>query len=157
MHTRGLYFIHRRHHVSHVTHPLTALSFSLSERAIYHAGIFLGVLGVACIRPVPIVSLMGFFVATGLLNAAVHCNFEIVPAWVVRSPLGRVAGSVSFHAMHHARAANHYGFTTSLLDHVFGTVWPDYERVHARAVAGDGLATLGERVAVVPGLATSRT
>lgn len=64
--------------------------------------------------------------------------------------MGKVLGSVSFHAMHHARSANHYGFTTSLLDYAFGTVWPDYERVHARAVAGDRLPAPGERAVGQP-------
>jgi len=59
--------------------------------------------------------------------------------------VGKVLGTPSFHAMHHARSANHYSFTTSFLDRICGTTWPDYERVHARALAGDGLRALSER------------
>jgi len=146
IHTRPLWFIHKHHHVSSVPHPLTALSFSLSERAIYDLGISLGAAAVSWFRPVPVVSLLAFLTVTYLFNALVHCNFEVVPAWLVRSPAGKILGSVSFHAMHHARGRNHYGFTSSVLDYAFGTVWPDYARVHARAVGGHGLRALSERV-----------
>ena len=93
----------------------------------------------------PVVGLLGFLAVTYLFNALVHCNTEFVPAWIVRSPVGKVLGTPTFHAMHHARGANHYSFTTSFLDHAFGTAWPDYTGVHARAISGHGLAALSER------------
>jgi sterol desaturase/sphingolipid hydroxylase (fatty acid hydroxylase superfamily) len=121
-----------------VTHPLTSLSFSLTERAVYQLGIFLGFAGISQLVPVPAVSALGYLAVTYLLQALVHSNVEVVPAWLVRSPLGRLVGTVSFHAMHHARGTRHYGFTTPILDYAFHTVWDDYPEVHARAAAGVG-------------------
>src|SRR5262249_9502527 len=109
MHTRRLFFIHRHHHVSDVTHPRTSLSFSLSESVRYQVGIFLGFAALSRVAPVPAVSALAFFAVTYFLNVLIHSNFEVVPTWLVRSPLGKILGTASFHAMHHARGSRHYG------------------------------------------------
>lgn len=148
LHTRKLYFLHAQHHVARVTHPMTSLSFSLGERAI----LLLGAVGFAAlasrVMPVTLPGLLGYFLTNYVLNVVGHSNVEFVPPSFVRSRLGSVFITVTFHAMHHARYKGHYGLFTTVLDRLFGTVWEDYPMVHARAVRGEGLTSLGERVAV---------
>lgn len=145
MHTRLLYPIHAEHHLSKVTCSLSGLRFSLPEKLV----LTLGSVGFAAAAswwmPVTLPGMIAFFAVYYAESILGHSNVEIVPAWLVRSPLGRVAGSTTFHAMHHARWSGHYGLTTTALDYLCGTVFPDYRDVQARAAAGEGLERLGER------------
>ena len=146
LHHPKLYFLHAQHHVAHVTEPLTSLSFSIIERLILIGGA-LGLLLLGSFF-LPITQAGGalFILFNYTFNVYGHSNVEWMPEWFVRSPLGRVFFTATFHAMHHARYGGHYGLFTVLLDRAFGTTFPDYPQVHARARQGLGLTRLGEKV-----------
>lgn len=146
LHHPKLYFLHAQHHVARVTHPLTALSFGLVERALLQVGL-LGFAALAS-QVVPFVfpGFAAYVFLNFALNVVAHLNAELLPPGYGRSWLSKLFISTTFHAMHHARFKNHYGLFTTVLDRMFSTAWEDYPEVHARAASGEGLARLGERV-----------
>lgn len=146
MHLRPLYFLHAQHHVAHVTEPLTALSFSIPERLILICGAMGLLLLGTCFLPITTAGAALYMLTNYTLNIYGHSNIEWMPTWFLRSPLGRVLFTTTFHAMHHARYAGHYGLFTTVLDRSFGSAFPDYAAVHARARQGRGLTKLGERL-----------
>lgn len=147
MHTRALWPIHEPHHRSKVTCSLSGLRFSLAEKLVLTLGSVGFAAALSWILPVTLPGLLAFFVVYYSESILGHSNVEIMPARLVRSPLGRVVGSTTFHAMHHARFGGHYGLTTPALDYLFGTVFPDYPEVQEQAARGEGLERLTERAA----------
>lgn len=153
LHLRALYFLHAQHHIAHVTDPLTSLSFSIPER-VFLIGGALGILGLGTFfLPLTLSGAVLYLLLNYALNVYGHSNTEWMPAWFVRSALGRVFFTTTFHAMHHARYEGHYGLFTVVLDRLLGTAFSDYEAVHALARNGSGLSRLGERVPKVAGKA----
>lgn len=146
LHTRALFFIHRQHHTAQVTDPLTSLSFSLIERLM----LLFGALGAAIVLSwtieISVAGLAAYGLANYALNVLGHSNVEVFPGWFARSRLGRWLVTPTYHALHHARYRGHYGLFTSVLDRIFGNVYPDYELVQDRASAGQGLTRQGERL-----------
>ncbi len=139
LHLPALYPLHAQHHVARVTQPLTSISFSLAERAVLHAGSFGFAALTFSLLPLPFEAFALYFSVNYLLNVLGHSNVEVVPRasrWVL---------TPTFHAMHHARHAGHYGLFTQVLDRLFGTVFDDYEAMHARAREGRGATRLSER------------
>jgi Delta7-sterol 5-desaturase len=157
MHTRALYWLHAQHHVARVTHPLTSLSFGVLERVI----IVGGAVGFGAIAshfmPITLPGFGGYFLLNYAFNVWGHTNVELLPESYGRSRLSRIFISVSFHAMHHARYTGHYGLFTTVLDRAFGTYFPDYPEVHARAARGLGLQSLGERASTPEALDVLRS
>lgn len=146
MHTKALFFIHRQHHVAKITDPLTSLSFSLLERLV----LLTGALGAAILLSwnieISIAGLAAYGVTNYALNVLGHSNVEVFPCWFTRSWLGRWLVTPTYHALHHARYRGHYGLFTSVLDRIFGHVFPDFELVQERASEGCGLTRQGERI-----------
>jgi len=146
LHTPRFYWIHRQHHTAKVTEPLTSMSFSLIERAILIGGILGFAIGVSQVYPLAIGGLIASGLVNYTLNVLGHSNVEFMPERFVKSRVGRWFITPSYHAMHHARFRGHYGLFTTVLDRVFGTVYPDFEDVYDRARSGVGLGRLGERL-----------
>jgi Delta7-sterol 5-desaturase len=147
MHTRALWPIHAAHHRALVTCSLSGLRFSLAEKLVLTLGSVGFAAAASWVLPVTLPGLLAFFVVYYSESILGHSNVEIMPASLVRSPLGRVVGSTTFHAMHHSRFGGHYGLTTPALDYLFGTVFADYPDVQERAARGEGLEKLTERIA----------
>jgi Delta7-sterol 5-desaturase len=147
MHTKALFFIHRQHHVAKVTDPLTSLSFSLLERVILLAGALGGAVLLSWTIEISLLGLWIYAIANYALNVLGHSNVEVFPPWFSRSWAGRMLVTPTYHALHHARYRGHYGLFTSVLDRLFGSVYPDYEAVQDRTGRGDGLTSLAERLA----------
>ena len=145
-HLSPLYFIHRQHHVAKVVHPLSALSFSLAERAFT----LLGFQGFAILAshwlPITRTGMIAYLLANYILNVWGHLNVELIPGAFLKKFPGKMFITSSFHAMHHARYKGHYGLFTTVLDRFLGTFWADYPQVHDRARRGEGLLGLGERI-----------
>ncbi|MBC8044283.1 MAG: sterol desaturase family protein [Rhizobacter sp.] len=150
MHTKPLYFIHAQHHVAKVTHPLTAMSFSLAERTVLNTGALGFVIVASHFLPVALEGYGLYFLFNYVLNVLGHTNVELLPKSFVKSSFGKVFITPTYHAMHHARYAGHYGLFTQVLDHAFKTRWQDYPEVHARAADGRGLTSMSERIETAP-------
>jgi sterol desaturase/sphingolipid hydroxylase (fatty acid hydroxylase superfamily) len=150
LHTPLLYRFHAQHHAAQVTNPLTSLSFSVVERVVLMGGsIGLALLALE-VMPVTNAGIMAYLLTNYLLNVLGHSNTEWFPSGFVHSWAGRLFLTPTFHAMHHARYKGHYGLFTTVLDRWFGTTFPDYVRVHARARAGEGLTRIGEWIPADP-------
>ena len=147
LHTKALYPLHAQHHVAKVTEPLTSLSFSLVERVVLLGGALGFVILGSYLFPLTLAGVFAYMLTNYALNILGHSNTEWFPAWFVRSPLGRVFLTPTFHALHHARHQGNYGLFTVFLDRWCATDFADYEAVHQKAREGEGLERLGERLA----------
>lgn len=145
MHTRALVRIHRWHHRSQVTTPLTGQSMSPFEAALWMLG-YVG-LPMALSRVVPIgfVGWAGYLAFNVMGNVFGHSNIEptIEPAATRAASLW--ANAFIFHALHHARWNGHYGFQAAGMDRLMGTEWSDWHALYERVRRGDALPSLKTR------------
>lgn len=126
IHLPKLFWIHRHHHVAKATNPWTSLSFSLAERLILLFGAV--AIPAAFSHWIPF-SLEGFylyFLLNYALNVYGHLNVEIMPMAYLKSPVGKVINTTTFHALHHLRFNGHFGLFTRVLDQVHNTEYEDY-------------------------------
>jgi lathosterol oxidase len=140
MHTRGLHRFHREHHRSLVNSPVTAFSVSAPEAMLWILGFVYTPMAMA---------LLGFQVSlTGWLayvaynywgNILGHVNVEILPGAVGKRANSWFLHAITYHALHHARYAGHYGFGATFMDRIFGSEWSDWPKLQAQVLSGDPL------------------
>jgi len=127
-HTRPLIWIHREHHKSLLSSPLTAISFSFTEKMVFHSGI----LGFLCaldgIVGLSFYGIAGWYLIYIVINSFGHANFEIRNRSFM-NVMGRFLTSTTYHSLHHSRYTRNYGLGTRVLDRIFGTEWEDFELV----------------------------
>ncbi len=146
MHHRSLLFIHREHHKSKITNPVSSISFSFLEKLIFSLGIIIPAAALSHYVPVSFYGIAGYYVFYFVVNALGHSNMEIRKPGYTTSWIGRIVNTPTYHAMHHARFVKNYGLITSTLDRVFNTMWDDYDKVQTRAALDQPLAKLSERL-----------
>ena len=145
-HSKALYFIHSQHHLSRVTSPFSAFSFSLMERMSLNFGAIGFAIAYSHFAPFSIVGFVLYCVSNNAMNVLLHSNVEMFPAGFARNPIVGWIFTPTFHAMHHARYKQHYGLFTTIPDRMFNTLWPDYAAVQERAARGQGLQAFHEKV-----------
>jgi sterol desaturase/sphingolipid hydroxylase (fatty acid hydroxylase superfamily) len=124
MHTRWLFkHVHRAHHLSHDPSPLTANAFHPVE-ALLEAAIAPMIL---LVLPVPPVTLFVFQMWAMLFNIYGHLGVELWPAWLARSPFGRLVITTTHHHQHHRLTKWNFGLYFNVWDRVFGTNHPEYQ------------------------------
>lgn len=133
LHTPRLFWIHRRHHELRATNPWTSLSFSVKERLVLLFGSVVIPGLVSQFVPLSIEGFLGYFLFNYIFNVFGHLNVEVVPHGFVKTRLGRVFFTPTFHALHHARGRGHFGLFTQTLDRWHKTQFKDYESVHLKA------------------------
>jgi lathosterol oxidase len=144
MHTKALVRIHRWHHKSRVTTPLSGQSVSFGEALGWAVGYAL--LPALASQLVPI-SLEGWaaYIAFNIFgNMVGHSNVELVPVTPVLRASSLFSNAFVFHSLHHARWTGHYSFQSALMDRLFGTEWQDWQALHAEIAAGKPLQSLRE-------------
>ena len=151
MHTKALLFIHREHHKSKVTNPLSSISFSFLEKLIFSVGIIVPVSLLSAVIPVSFYGIYAYYIFYFITNVLGHSNMEIRDPQYANSWMGKVLNTPTFHAMHHARYVKNYGLITSTLDRLFNTMWEDYDQVQSRAASEQPLTKLSERLIQKPG------
>ncbi len=134
MHREPIYtWVHKIHHHSTATNPLTTLSVSPLESLInggfvplFTAALTVHESTMLLIGPTNII--MGFYV---------HSGFEFAPRWWNRTWLTRWFITATFHDHHHHYFRGHYGGYTILWDWICGTIrphyWSDFDKVKARS------------------------
>lgn len=145
MHLRALVPIHRRHHRSQVTTPLTGQSMSAGEAALW----MLGYAGVPALvsQVVP----LGFWGWAGYLafnvfgNVFGHANVECVIPLAASRASTLFSNVFTFHALHHARWTGHYGFMAAGMDRLMKTEWADWPELYACVDRGEALTSLKQR------------
>jgi sterol desaturase/sphingolipid hydroxylase (fatty acid hydroxylase superfamily) len=115
--------IHKIHHRSIDTTPLTGLSFHPLESFII--AIPLGVLPL-------FIGVQPNFLITALListfnNILGHNGFEWAPKWWDKVPVLRLKTPSIHHNLHHEKSRGNYGLYFTFWDSWMGTEFPDYE------------------------------
>lgn len=145
-HLQALHWIHAEHHKSHLNTPLTAISFSFSEKLIFDIGVLLPFLAADYATSVNFFGIATWYVGYLVINSFSHANFEFRAAGYNRH-VGKILTTTTYHALHHSRYTGNYGLGTRVLDRVFGTEWEDYEPLYDRINTDrQPLARLRERV-----------
>jgi sterol desaturase/sphingolipid hydroxylase (fatty acid hydroxylase superfamily) len=148
MHHRRLFWMHRWHHESVVTTPMSGLSMHPAE-AIGWTFAMLG--------PAIVLSHFHLLGAAGWLfflgvhwigNIVGHANAELFPMRSTRLSTLTMSNPISYHSLHHARFEGHYGFVVATMDWLFGTEFPDWLAVHERVLAGKPLSSAREKIPV---------
>jgi sterol desaturase/sphingolipid hydroxylase (fatty acid hydroxylase superfamily) len=146
MHHRSLLWIHREHHKSKITNPLSSISFSFLEKLIFSVGILLPVAGLSQFMPISFYGIIAYYLFYFVTNTLGHSNMEIRDPGYAQTWIGRIFNTPAYHAMHHARYVKNYGLITSTLDRMFNTMWEDYDKVQTRAASDQPLSKLSERL-----------
>lgn len=144
MHLRRLMPIHRFHHLSRVTGPLTGQSMSLAEAL----GWIVGYVGVpwllSQIAPLSLVGYLAYLGYNIFGNVLGHANVELGAPALTRSPAVWFAHPFTFHALHHARFTKHFGFGSTFMDRLGHTEWPDWVDAYQQVIAGAPLHDHGK-------------
>ena len=146
MHHRALLFIHREHHKSKITTPLSSISFSFLEKFLFSVGSIGPMAMLSWVMPISVDGIVAYYVFYFVTNALGHSNIEIREPGYARTWIGKVINTPAYHAMHHARYVKNYGLITSTLDRMFNTMWEDYDKVQTRAASDQPLSKLSERL-----------
>ena len=146
MHHKSLLWIHREHHKSKVTTPLTSVSFSFMEKFIFSFGIITPVAALSLVMPISFYGIIAYYLFYFITNTLGHSNMEIRDPEYAQTWIGKIINTPTYHAMHHARYVKNYGLITSTLDRLFNTMWEDYDKVQSRAASDQPLQKLSERL-----------
>jgi sterol desaturase/sphingolipid hydroxylase (fatty acid hydroxylase superfamily) len=145
-HLAPLHWIHLEHHRSRLNSPLTALSFSFTEKLIFDLGMLGPLAAVDYFISLNFFAVAGWYIGYLIINSFSHANFELKSKNYNRF-VGKVLTSTTYHSLHHSRYTGNFGLGTRVLDRLFKTEWEDYERLYARVASEQKpLTTLRERV-----------
>lgn len=144
MHAKRLFWMHRWHHESLVTTPLTGLSMHPVEAIGWSVGLLAPGLLLAQLDLLGVWGWLAFFGAHFSGNIIGHANAELFPMNASK-PASLVSNAITYHSLHHARFDGHYGFANAIMDRLFGTEWPDWIALVERVKSGEALKSLRER------------
>jgi Delta7-sterol 5-desaturase len=144
MHTRALVSIHRWHHKSRVTTPLSGQSVSFGEALGWAVGYALLPALVSQLVPLSFEGWAAYIAFNIFGNMVGHSNVELVPALPGLRVSTLFSNAFVYHSLHHARWTGHYSFQAALMDRLFGTEWHDWPALHAEIAAGKPLQSLRE-------------
>ncbi len=145
MHHRAIVRVHRWHHRSQVTTPLTGQSMSAFE-ALGWMGGYVGLPWLfSLVTPLSFWGLVAYLAFNVFGNMVGHSNVE--PTARVASSRGATlfANVFLFHSLHHARWNGHYSFQAALMDRIMGTEWDDWHSLYEKVASGHPLTSLKER------------
>lgn len=145
MHHKRLFWIHKWHHASLVTTPMTGFSMHPMEGV----GWTMGMLAPSIVLShFDLLGFWGFAVWLWTLwagNIAGHANAEIFPVRASRWSTLMMSNPISYHSLHHARFDGHYGFVAAMMDRIFRTEFQDWKELHDRVFDGKPLQSLREK------------
>jgi sterol desaturase/sphingolipid hydroxylase (fatty acid hydroxylase superfamily) len=142
-HRRAFFWIHRWHHESMVTTPMTGLSMHPLEAAAWVVMMLGPAIALSRLGLLGLDGALAFLIVHWLGNVVGHANCDFIPFKTTRlSSLWRVPDS--YHCLHHARFDGHFGFAAAYMDRLFGTEFDDWEAVQDRVWRGEPLETIRE-------------
>ncbi len=145
MHARRLFWMHRWHHDSVVTTPVTGFSMHPIEAAGWTLAMLVPSIVLARFQ---LLGVGGWLVYLGSLwfgNIVGHANAELWP-WRSEPWMTTSVNPISYHSLHHLRFDGHYGFGNALFDRLFGTEFPDWLAIHDRVRTGKPLTSPREKM-----------
>lgn len=145
MHTEALLPMHRWHHRSQVTTPLTGQSVSVLEALGWAVGLVAIPSAISQAIALSFWGWAGYLIFNVTGNVVGHSNIEpTLPIAARRGPTWLV-NTFLYHALHHARWNGHYSFQAALMDRLLGTEWSDWPALYAKIDGGTPLRSLNER------------
>ena len=131
-HPKLFRLFHLTHHKSVNPSPWAAFSISPLE-AVVEGGIIFVVAFLLPIHPLAIVVFLFFMT---VYNVYGHLGYEIYPAWLVNSGVGKWLNTSTNHNMHHKYFKGNYGLYLRCWDEWMGTTHRKYHQTLARLVNG---------------------
>lgn len=145
MHTRPLLFMHRWHHRSRVTTPLSGQSVSVPEACLWMVG-YVGLpILFSRVAPISFYGWLAYLAFNMNGNIVGHANAEPTAKLAATRLASLFANPFVYHALHHARWTVNYAFQASIMDRLFGTEAPDWEDLYARVSSGKPLTRMDEK------------
>ncbi len=141
LHSRALFFMHRWHHESLVTSPMTGLSMSPWEAAGWLIGLLVPPILMSSLGVLHFWGYAFFLAYFWIGNIAGHANADFFPPRISRAAAMFVV-PITYHALHHARFDGHYSFAAAYMDRIFGTEFSDWKPLHDRVYDGTSLTSL---------------
>lgn len=145
MHLRSLLWIHRWHHQSQVTTPLSAQSVHPVEGLGWMLGYVLLPGLVSWVCPLSFWGYFGYLAFNIFGNIVGHANVEPTARFAATRQAALFASPFVYHALHHARWTGHYTFQAATMDRIFGTEFADWPELYERIASGQPLKSLKER------------
>jgi sterol desaturase/sphingolipid hydroxylase (fatty acid hydroxylase superfamily) len=145
MHTRRGFRFHRYHHDSRVMTPMTGYSMSAVETVGWLVGLIGPLALLSWVMPVSLEGWLAYMAYHVSGNIVGHSNVELLGRLAGTRLVSWLAHPITYHALHHARVHNHYGFGSSFMDRWLHTEWSDWPVLHARVLAGDAIPRLTEK------------
>jgi lathosterol oxidase len=135
MHVEPFYkWIHKTHHKSTSTNPLTSTSVTPFEAllngsftSLFLAGMALLSQIFAFVSPIHVTTAALILPTNVLMGWYVHSGFELLPSWWNRSWLTKWFISATFHDHHHRYFTGNFGGYTTIWDRVCGTMRKNFE------------------------------
>lgn len=145
LHTRRLLFVHRWHHRSRVTTPLSGQSMHPIEAALWMLGYAGLPIVLSRVAPISFYGWLAYLAFNINGNIVGHANAEPTAKLAATRLASLFANPFVYHALHHARWTVNYSFQASIMDRLFGTEAPDWEDLYARVSSGNPLTRMDEK------------
>ncbi|GAA4434361.1 sterol desaturase family protein [Pontibacter saemangeumensis] len=129
-HPRLFRLFHLTHHRSVNPSPWAAFAFSPPE-AVVEASV---ILVIAFLIPIHSLGILLFLLFMTVYNVYGHLGYEVYPAWLVRSRVGRWLNTSTNHNMHHRYFRGNYGLYFRFWDELLHTTHPEYGETLDRLV-----------------------
>ena len=148
MHVEPIYpWVHKTHHISTSTNPLTSTSVNPIEAFIN--GSFVPVFTMSAtmlamyvpgMSPIHTATAALIFPVNIMMGFYVHSGFEFLPSWWNRTWLTKWFISATFHDQHHRYFIGNFGGYTTIWDRLCGTMRKnfegDFEKITTRPIEG---------------------
>jgi sterol desaturase/sphingolipid hydroxylase (fatty acid hydroxylase superfamily) len=134
LHTRKFRFIHRQHHLSRATGPLSALSLSVPEKCLNVTGMYVIPCLMTWVLPLSFEGIATYHLTNFVVNVLGHSNLEVLPRGHEKTWMGKVFATSTYHSIHHLKGTAHFGLFTSFWDKVIGTYDSNYPEAYRRSV-----------------------
>lgn len=145
MHTRRGYRFHRYHHDSRVMTPMTGYSMSTVESAGWLVALAGPPALLSLAMPISVDGFAAYMLYNMSGNIVGHSNVEPFGTFLGRRAASWAMHPITYHALHHARVTNHYGFGSTFMDRWMRTEWADWPTMHARVRAGRPISRFTEK------------
>jgi Delta7-sterol 5-desaturase len=139
-----LWKAHKPHHRSMICTGFTGVSFSAAEKFIFSGGIFVIYSLLAHFLYLSFEGIAFAYLVYFLFAASGHFNQESYPANFVNIPVLKYLTTATYHSFHHTYPATNFGLYTRILDVLFKTDHPDYNRLYQKSARESGLKAVRE-------------
>jgi len=117
LHTKLFRRIHMVHHSSVRVTPWSGYNVHFVEAFIMAITLPVFMLFV----PVGLGMAFVFHALGMMFTTCIHCNYDLLPGLPKRHWMRMLFNDPAFHRMHHTKGNVNYGFTTGIMDRIFGT------------------------------------